>query len=81
MVDQLNFPIEIHVVETKRDSDGLALSSRNRLLSLGEREIALQIPKTLFLIETMAKSKSLFEKICLCDVLRWVFSFRMFECI
>jgi len=37
LVRDLNFPVEIHGVETVRESDGLAMSSRNRYLSAAER--------------------------------------------
>jgi pantoate--beta-alanine ligase len=47
LVRDLNLPVEIRVVETVRDGDGLALSSRNRLLSPDEREQALAIPRAL----------------------------------
>jgi len=47
MVRDLNVPVEIRVVETVRDADGLALSSRNALLSTAERELALAIPRAL----------------------------------
>jgi pantoate--beta-alanine ligase len=47
LVRDLNIPVEIRVVETVRDPDGLALSSRNRLLSADERGRALAIPRAL----------------------------------
>ena len=40
MVADLNFPVEIVGVETVREPDGLALSSRNRLLTAGQRKSA-----------------------------------------
>jgi pantoate--beta-alanine ligase len=47
LVRDLNFPLEIRVVPTVRDDDGLALSSRNVLLSPEERERALGLPQAL----------------------------------
>ena len=41
MVDDLNVPIRIQVCDTIRESDGLAMSSRNRYLSKGDRDRAL----------------------------------------
>ncbi|KAI6180315.1 Pantoate--beta-alanine ligase [Aphelenchoides besseyi] len=41
MVEQLNFDIQILIVPTVREADGLAMSSRNRLLSVNERSTAL----------------------------------------
>lgn len=57
MVKQLNFPIEIHAIETKRDPDGLAMSSRNQHLSVDERKTALKLSAALFLIQKMAKGE------------------------
>jgi pantoate--beta-alanine ligase len=47
MVRDLNLDVEIRVVDTVRDTDGLALSSRNARLSSAEREHALAIPRAL----------------------------------
>ena len=47
MVRDLNVPVEIRVVPTVRDPDGLALSSRNQRLSPEERERALGLPRAL----------------------------------
>jgi len=43
----LNVPIEIRVLPTVRDPDGLAISSRNVLLSQEERKEALTLPRAL----------------------------------
>ena len=47
MVEDLNLPIRILAGEIVRDSDGLAMSSRNRYLSDAERQSALVIPRSL----------------------------------
>jgi pantoate--beta-alanine ligase len=47
MVSDLALPIEIRVVPTVRDADGLALSSRNGALSPPERRAALALPEAL----------------------------------
>jgi pantoate--beta-alanine ligase len=47
LVADLGFAIEIVGVPTVRDPDGLALSSRNALLSPDERERALALPRAL----------------------------------
>jgi pantoate--beta-alanine ligase len=47
LVRDLNLSVELRVVDTVRDPDGLALSSRNTQLSPGEREQALAISRAL----------------------------------
>jgi pantoate--beta-alanine ligase len=47
LVRDLNIDVEIRVVDTVRDTDGLALSSRNSRLSADERARALAIPRAL----------------------------------
>jgi pantoate--beta-alanine ligase len=47
LVRDLDLELELRVVPTVRDHDGLALSSRNEQLSPAEREVALSIPRAL----------------------------------
>jgi pantoate--beta-alanine ligase len=47
MVQDLGFGIDVKVMPTIRDADGLALSSRNVYLSPEERQLALAIPRAL----------------------------------
>ncbi len=56
MVADLNFPVEIVPVPIVRAPDGLALSSRNRFLSAGEREAALVLSRALRLVEERANA-------------------------
>jgi pantoate--beta-alanine ligase len=47
MVEDLSVSVHLRVLPTVRDADGLALSSRNVLLSPAERERALALPRAL----------------------------------
>ena len=47
MIRDLHLDLELRVVPTVRDEDGLALSSRNALLSRADRERALALPRAL----------------------------------
>ena len=47
MIRDLAVPVELRVLPTVRDEDGLALSSRNVHLSAGERDKALALPRAL----------------------------------
>lgn len=47
MVRDLAFPVEIVAAETRREADGLAMSSRNQYLSAQERPVASEISRTL----------------------------------
>lgn len=61
MVRQLALPVEIAGCPIVRESDGLAMSSRNTLLSAEERERALTISRTLFNSLDYAKEHTLAE--------------------
>src|SRR5919198_4529933 len=47
VVGDLNVPVELRVLPTVRDADGLAVSSRNVYLSPEERKHALALPRAL----------------------------------
>ena len=59
MVRQLSLNVEIVGCPIVREDDGLAMSSRNMLLTAGERERALIISRTLFQSVEYAKEHSL----------------------
>lgn len=48
LVQDLDIPVEVKGVATVRESDGLALSSRNLRLSPEERQVAAGLPRALF---------------------------------
>ena len=52
MVRDLNFPITLHGIDTVREADGLAMSSRNRYLSAEERAQAPALQQALRLVRT-----------------------------
>jgi pantoate--beta-alanine ligase len=55
MVRDLDFPVEIEILPTVREDDGLALSSRNSYLSAEERERAAAISRALRAAEAAAE--------------------------
>jgi len=61
MVQQLNMPVEIVPCPIVREADGMALSSRNTLLSDDERKNAVTISQTLFKAVEKAKDCSINE--------------------
>ena len=61
MVADQQFPLTIVDCPIVREDDGLALSSRNSLLTADERQIAVNISRTLFASLEYAKSHSLTE--------------------
>jgi len=52
MVSDLNFPIEVVIGQTVRESDGLAMSSRNSYLSPEERKVATILYEALSSVKT-----------------------------
>ena len=56
MVDDLNFPVDIRVLPTVREKDGLAMSSRNAYLTDDERERATSISRSLEIAEKLIES-------------------------
>jgi pantoate--beta-alanine ligase len=64
MVAQLNLPIEILAIETMRESDGLAMSSRNGYLNAMQRLEAPRLYKALNLVvEAVKKGNTDFKSI------------------
>jgi pantoate--beta-alanine ligase len=61
MVAQLKLPVEIVACPIVREKSGLAMSSRNELLSVDERKNAATISETLFKAKELAKEKSVNE--------------------
>ncbi len=61
MVADLRFPLEIVPCPIVREQDGLALSSRNTLLSAEERDLAVNISRVLFISRAYAHTHTLEE--------------------
>lgn len=57
MVYDLEIPIKINIMPIIRNSEGLALSSRNQYLSESERTEALVLPQTLQKVEKLIRTK------------------------
>ena len=55
MVRELDAPLEIEVVPTVREPDGLAMSSRNRYLDAEQRRVALALSESLVAAESAAE--------------------------
>ena len=55
MIERENLPLRFEVLETIREPDGLALSSRNRYLSEEERSSALALPHALLAVAREAQ--------------------------
>ena len=65
LVRQMNYPIAIVGVETKRDPDGLAMSSRNGYLTREERAEAVRLSQCLKRIKTLvAAGRRDFDALC-----------------
>jgi len=56
MADDLDFPIEIEVIPTVREADGLAMSSRNRYLDPAQRRHAIVLQRSLEAVGLMVAS-------------------------
>lgn len=63
MVEDLNVPIRVQVCPTVRESDGLAMSSRNRYLSPEQRQAALCLWHALQLAQKMFAESETIEAI------------------
>jgi pantoate--beta-alanine ligase len=61
LVEQLNLKVEIVACDILREPDGLAMSSRNTLLSAEERKAASLIPKLMQEAKTLSKTIPLAE--------------------
>ena len=56
MAEDLNFGVEIVVLPTVREDDGIAMSSRNRYLNQEERQAALVLIESLRMVENLVRS-------------------------
>jgi len=77
MVHDLNLPIEIVGMPIIRESDGLAMSSRNRYLSSEERKAALSISRALTRAEMLLRGKKCDIKSILSAVHETIYAAKM----
>jgi pantoate--beta-alanine ligase len=68
MCSQFSIPTEIIPAETIRESDGLAMSSRNRYLSADERQEAVWLSKTLHQVADRIRQGQASARITVDDV-------------
>lgn len=59
MVHDLRFPVEVIIAPTVRESDGLAMSSRNRYLEAGQRADAARLSQALMFARDMVAKGNL----------------------
>jgi len=59
IIKKLNYPIKLVSVDTVREPDGLAMSSRNLRLTKEQRQLAPKIYQTLLIAKEMAKTSSI----------------------
>ncbi|MEO6537380.1 MAG: pantoate--beta-alanine ligase, partial [Ferruginibacter sp.] len=55
LVSLKNYKLELKIVPTVRENNGLALSSRNTRLSAADKQIAVRISQGLFIIQKQIK--------------------------
>jgi pantoate--beta-alanine ligase len=70
LVNDLSFDLELVICPTVRETDGLAMSSRNQRLSVEERKEAVKISVSLFETEKMIKNKVNWQ-----EIMKWIESF------
>ena len=61
LVSQLNLPVRIVSCPIIREPDGLAMSSRNLLLTASQRKSAARIPETLFKVKELSNKMKINE--------------------
>jgi len=79
MVEDLNMNLEVVVCPTIRESDGLAMSSRNVFLAPEERKAAAVLPKALFEVEVSIMDGERNKEKLLSEVIKRIKENRLIE--
>lgn len=72
LTKDLNFPIQIKILPTIREKDGLAMSSRNVYLSPKERDTAPLLYQSLLLAEKIIKNGEKDRQVVLSEIIRFL---------
>uniref|UniRef100_A0A6B2LQ83 Pantoate-activating enzyme n=1 Tax=Arcella intermedia TaxID=1963864 RepID=A0A6B2LQ83_9EUKA len=62
MIRDMNFPVQLEIVPTMREADGLAMSSRNRYLSPEQRKLAPILYQALLTAKNLVEKEQVYSR-------------------